>query len=146
MQTTPPRRSSRCPKQHGSTNPNRRTENRQIRQPLNTRWSQTPWQVPTPATHYPNGYIRSGTVVGIVEATGKAGPYDPGASNGTEDAAGILFADCRVIRSNGTTATHVGSGVLVHGFVDAAKLPFPIDAAGAADLVQIRFENLVSGS
>ena len=33
--------------------------------------------------------------------------------------------------ANGTTATNVGSEVLVHGFVDAAKLPFPIDAAGA---------------
>ena len=85
----------------------------------------------TPATHYPNGYIPSGTVVGIVTATGKAGPYKPAASDGTEVAAGILFADCRVIRANGTTATNVGSEVLVHGFVDAAKLPFPIDAAGA---------------
>lgn len=99
----------------------------------------------TAGTHYPNGYIPSGTVVGRVTATGKVGPYDDAASDGRQTAVGILFADCRVTRSNGTTATNVGTGVLVHGIVSVAKLPFQsgtgsIDANGKADLPLIRFE------
>lgn len=99
----------------------------------------------TAGTHFPNGYIPSGTVVGRVTATGKVGPYNGVATDGTETAVGVLFADCRVTRQNGTTAANVGTGILVHGVVSASKLPFQsgtgsIDAAGKADLALIRFE------
>ena len=99
----------------------------------------------TQGTHYPNGYIPSGTVVGRVTASGKVGPYDDAASDGTQTAVGILFADCRVVRQNGTTAPSVGTGILVHGIVSAGKLPFQsgkgsIDAAGKTALALIRFE------
>jgi hypothetical protein len=36
----------------------------------------------TAGTHFPNGYLPSGTVVGIKTATGLAGPYDDAASDG----------------------------------------------------------------
>jgi len=99
----------------------------------------------TAGTHYPNGYIPAGTVVGRVTASGKVGPYDPAASDGRQTAVGITFADCRVIRQNGTTATNVGTGLLVHGIVSAGKLPFQsgtgsIDSAGKTALALIRFE------
>lgn len=99
----------------------------------------------TAGTHYPNGYIPSGTVVGKVTATGKVGPYDDTASDGRQTAYGITFADVRAVRQNGTTAANVGTGVLVHGVVSVAKLPFQsgagsIDANGKADLPLVRFE------
>jgi hypothetical protein len=96
-------------------------------------------------THYPNGYIPSGTVLGKVTASGLYGPYTTGGADGTETATGILIADCRVIRQNGTTATRVGSGQMVRGDVKQTKLPFQagagsIDAPGKVDLPLIRFE------
>lgn len=97
------------------------------------------------ADRYPNGFIPSGTVLGKITATGLYGPYDGAATDGTETAACLLYADARVVRANGTTATRVGSGGLVRGDVTASKLPFQsgkgsIDTAGRADLPLIRFE------
>lgn len=42
----------------------------------------------TPATHYPNGFIPSGTVLGKITATGLYGPYDDAAVDGTQTLAG----------------------------------------------------------
>lgn len=95
--------------------------------------------------HYANGYIPSGTVLGKVSATGLYGPYDSSVSDGRQTATGILFADCRVVRQNGTTATKVGSSQLVRGDVRVSKLPFQsgagaIDSDAKTDLSHIRFE------
>lgn len=99
----------------------------------------------TAGTHYPNGYIPSGTVIGKVTATGLFGPYSNAASDGTEVAYGMTYGDVRAIRSNGSTATKVGTGAVVSGTVAQGKLPFQsgtgsIDTAGKADLAQVRFE------
>ncbi|WP_029932519.1 head decoration protein [Nocardia otitidiscaviarum] len=99
----------------------------------------------TAGTHYPNGYIPSGCVIGKVTATGLFGPYDDAAVDGRETAYGITFAPVTAVRSNGTTATKVGTGALVHGVVSESKLPFQagagsVDANGMADLKNIRFE------
>lgn len=67
--------------------------------------------------HYPNGYIPSGIVLGEVTATGVYGPYDPTASDGRETAAGLLFGSLTV------DGDRVASGMLVHGFVTAERLP-----------------------
>lgn len=93
----------------------------------------------TPATHYPNGFIPSGCVLGKVTATGLYGPYDDTANDGREVAAGLLFSSVRVLQPNGTALTKVGSARFVHGFVDDSRLPFSavagaIDANGKADL------------
>lgn len=90
----------------------------------------------TAGTHYPNGYIPSGTVLGKVTATGKYGPYNDAASDGTQVAAGLLFSSVKVPAS---TSTPVGGALFVHGFVDPARLPFQsgtgsIDTNGRADL------------
>ena len=87
----------------------------------------------TAGTHYPNGYIPSGTVVGKITASGLYGPYDNAASDGTEVAAGLLFSSVKV----GTA--DVGAAMMDMGLVISAKLPFQsgtgsIDTAGKTDL------------
>jgi len=79
----------------------------------------------TSGTHYPNGYIPSGTVIGKVTATGLFGPYDAAASDGTQTAYGITYGDVRAVRQNGTTASKVGTGAVVNGaIVSISKLAF----------------------
>ncbi|MFV8317035.1 head decoration protein [Mycobacterium sp. 23] len=90
----------------------------------------------TKATHYANGYIPSGTLLGKVTSGGLYGPYDDAASDGRQVAAGILFSSVRAIDNNGTTLTKVGGARFIHGAVNTAKLPTNsgIDANGKADL------------
>ena len=40
------------------------------------------------------GKVKAGAVMGIVTASGKMVPYAPGAADGSENAAGILFEGC----------------------------------------------------
>lgn len=100
----------------------------------------------TANTHYPNGYLPSGTVVGKVTASGLCGPYDDTATDGRQTAYGVTYGDARFVRQNGTTAAKVGISVVVYDtIVSAGKLPFQsgagsIDANGKADLAQIRWE------
>jgi hypothetical protein len=90
------------------------------------------------ADHYPDGYIKSGIVVGEITATGLYGPYDPAAVDGRETAKYLLF-DSESVRSGQTQATNAG---LVHGFVEEARLPYTgvtgaLDAAAKTDLAHI---------
>lgn len=95
----------------------------------------------TAGTHYPNGFIPSGTVLGKITSGGKYGPYDPTASDGRQSAAEILFGSLTV---NGAT---VLAGAGVHkGEVDPSKLPFPsgtgsLDAAARQQLYLVRFSD-----
>ncbi|MCV7434821.1 head decoration protein [Mycolicibacterium bacteremicum] len=99
----------------------------------------------TGGTHFPNGYIPSGTVVGIVTATGLAGPYSNAASDGTETAYGITYGDAKVTQANGTNTAKVSISVVVNDcIVSKAKLPFQsgagfADANGITDLKNITF-------
>ncbi|MGV0042026.1 head decoration protein [Mycobacterium colombiense] len=100
----------------------------------------------TAGTHFPNGYIPSGTVVGIVTTGGLAGPYDDAASDGRQTAYGITYGDARVTYPNGTNAAKVGISVVVYdAVISKGKLPFQsgtgsLDANGIADLKNIRVE------
>lgn len=91
----------------------------------------------TAATHYPNGEIRSGTVLGRVTATGLLGPYADGALDGRGTAVGLLFNTVRVRAAN----ARIGVPVLEHGRVRVANLPanHGLDAAARVDLRNIRF-------
>lgn len=80
----------------------------------------------TAGTHYPNGYIPSGIVLGKVTATGLYGPYDSGASDGRQTAAGLLF-DSETVNTGQTKA---GNALFVHGFVDPARLPLQSGTGG----------------
>jgi hypothetical protein len=84
----------------------------------------------TAATHFPNGYLPSGTVL-----TPAGGPY-----GGTGAAAGILFSSVRIP----TPTSRVGGAVVRHGFVRTGRLPFQtgagsLGAGGAAALPLIDF-------
>lgn len=93
----------------------------------------------TEGTHYPNGFVPSGTVLAKITASGLYGPYTTGGSGGLEVAAGILFSSVTV-----KGKAKVGGAILKHGHVTESKLPFQsgsgsIDAAGKADLPLIEF-------
>lgn len=102
----------------------------------------------TAGTHYPNGYFPSGLAVGVITAASDAkktvvGPYDDTATDGRQTCAGILFSSVKVPNPADTTKD-VGGAILVHGFVDPAKLPLQtgagsLDANGKADLKLIHF-------
>jgi hypothetical protein len=81
-------------------------------------------------THYPNGYILSGCALAKITATGLYGPFDAGASDGrqlTTGGLGVLFSSVKVTPG----ATKVGAAKLVHGFVDAGRLPFQSGSGSA---------------
>lgn len=100
----------------------------------------------TAGTHYPNGFIPSGTVVGQVTATRLFGPYDPAANDGRQNAYGLTYGDVNAIKQDGSTAVKVGTSAVVYdAAVSQSKLPFQagtgsIDADGKAALNQIRWE------
>ena len=99
----------------------------------------------TAATHYPNGFIPSGTAIGKITATGLFGPYDGTKSDGTETLYGFTYSDVRAVRQNGSTASKVGTGAVVSGPVSVSKLPLQtgagsVDADGKADTPTIRYE------
>jgi hypothetical protein len=102
----------------------------------------------TAATHYPNGYLLSGIVLAQLSTTKLWVPYVDAGTNGQGTAAGFLFSSVKVPNTADTTKD-VGAGVVVHCFVDAAKLPIAnaatgggfIDANGRTDLKLVHFVN-----
>jgi hypothetical protein len=97
----------------------------------------------TPATHYPNGYIPSGTPLGRITATSDAnktmvGPYDNGAADGRETCYGLLMSAVKVPNPADTTKD-TGGAAVVCGMVKLSKLPIALDANGQADLKLVHF-------
>lgn len=97
--------------------------------------------IPAFAGLYPNGFVPSGIVVGKITATGKYGPYEAAATNGTETAAGLLFGSLTVEAG----ASVVGGALVNHAYVNADKLPIKtgkgsLDTAARAELTHIIFE------
>jgi hypothetical protein len=86
----------------------------------------------TEATHYPDGYIPSGVVLGKITATGLYGPYDNAASDGRELAAGFLFNSTKAVSGG----PDVGAPLLEHGMVVEANLPANsgLDVAAAVEM------------
>ncbi len=94
----------------------------------------------TAGTHYPKGYIPSGTVVARITATGLYGPYSASATDGRQNAGGLLF-NSTVVRAGGPD---VGAPLLEHGVVNVSNLPANsgLDTAGRGDLAgQIIFRD-----
>jgi hypothetical protein len=100
--------------------------------------------------HYPNGYIPSGCVLGIVTATSLYGPYDDTALDGRQTAVGFLFTAAKIKDIRGNAVTKVSAALMWKGLVITAKLPDflstanakgELDAAGKVDLAaKFRFE------
>lgn len=85
----------------------------------------------TAGTHYPDGYFKSGLPLGKITASGKYGPYNDAAADGTEVLAGFLFC---AVDAPSVNTIDVGAAMLEHGRVIAAKLPIAVNAAGQADV------------
>lgn len=89
---------------------------------------------------YPKGFIPSGIVLGRITASKLYGPYDTAATDGSEAPAGHLFSSLAVREGS----TKIGGAILVHGFVDPAKLPATtgkgaLDAAAKTALALINY-------
>jgi len=84
----------------------------------------------TKATHYPEGYIKSGEPLGKITASGLYGPYDNAATDGRQTLVGHLFTTQGVREGGG----NVVGAILTHCKVVEARLPHPVDAAGKADV------------
>lgn len=101
----------------------------------------------TAATHYPNGYLLAGIVLGKITATGLYGPYNDSLATGQEAAAGILFSSVKVPNLSDTTKDCGGAILVAFAPILAAKLPIAngatgrgyIDANGQADLKLLYF-------
>ena len=92
----------------------------------------------TAGTHYPDGYIKSGTPLAKITATGLYGPYDNAGAGGLEVLAGFLATP---VKPGSVATTDVGGALYEHGRVVEANLPIAIDAAGKADVAgRITFE------
>ena len=91
----------------------------------------------TKNTHYPDGYVKSGTPLGKITATGLYGPYNDALADGTEVCAGLLFSFVRAIDGTGTVLAKASGAIFVHGAVKESKLPIAINANGKADLSKI---------
>src|SRR5688500_7977554 len=85
----------------------------------------------TEATHYPDGFFKSGLPLGKITATGKYGPYDDAAVDGRATLSGFLLD--AVAAPTVTTVDPIGA-MLMHGFVVESKLPVAVDAAGKTDV------------
>lgn len=89
-------------------------------------------------THYPDGYIRSGTPLGRITATGLYGPYDNAAADGREVLAGFLMTPTK---PGAVPTTDVGAALFEHGRVVEANLPIAIDALAKVEVAgRITFE------
>jgi len=88
----------------------------------------------TLATHYPNGFIPSGMVLGKITATGLYGIYLPAALDGRQDARGHLAS--AVDMTPVPTANKAVSTLFWRGTVREARLPtnHALDAAAKVDL------------
>jgi hypothetical protein len=95
-------------------------------------------------TMFPNGYLRSGIILGKVTAGGLLGPYLDSAVDGRTTAIGVLRQSVPVTHLiGGANRAKMGVAYLVHGMVSQAALPFTvgaqplggyIDANGKVDL------------
>jgi hypothetical protein len=89
------------------------------------------------ATHYPNGVILAGTLLGKITASGKYGPYSDAAVDGRQTAVGLLYDDEQVIfRFPDSTASLIVAPLYRRGYVIEANLPANsgVDANGKTDL------------
>lgn len=91
----------------------------------------------TPATHYPEGFFKSGIPLGQITAGGKFGPYDNAAADGREKLVGFLFS---AVGAPTVNTIDPAGALFVHGKVRESRLPVAVDAAGKTDVAgSIRF-------
>lgn len=90
----------------------------------------------TAGTHYPDGYVPSGTLLGMITSVGATqgmfGPYDDAATDGRQTAVGFLYSATKM-RTGGP---NVGAPIHWRGVIRASRLPTAsgLDTAARADL------------
>ncbi|QWY79636.1 head decoration [Arthrobacter phage Persistence] len=87
----------------------------------------------TAGTHYPNGFIPSGTSLGQITATKLYGPYDDTATDGRQTLRGHLGISTKVPNTADTTKD-AGAPLVFAAVVKESKLPATVDAAGKTDV------------
>jgi hypothetical protein len=92
----------------------------------------------TLATHYPDGYLRSGLVIALNTSTSLWVPYVNAGANGTGIPGGHLFDDVRV-RSTNTTGRAVGA-LYWEGIVTVSRLPVNSGLHATDRPARIRYE------
>ncbi|MCW2543386.1 MAG: VWBp37 [Frankiales bacterium] len=91
----------------------------------------------TANTHYPDGFLKSGLPLGKINASGKYGPYNDAASDGTETLVGFLYGGVEVVSGGGA---NLGGALLTHCKVRESRLPIAVNSNGKADVAgRIRF-------
>jgi Bacteriophage lambda head decoration protein D len=108
-------------------------------QPVSTDFGLINFALFTSGTHYPNGFIPSGVLLGKVTTGGRLGPYDNAASDGRQTAVGLLYNAISVP----TDLTRKVAVALVDCFavISESRLPTGngIDAPGKVDLPLCKF-------
>lgn len=92
----------------------------------------------TSGTHYPNGFLPSGLVLGRVTTGGRLGPYSDAASDGRQTAVGYLY---NAIRVPTDTAKKVAAAFVdAFAVISESRLPsgHGLDAAGKVDLPLVK--------
>lgn len=87
----------------------------------------------TEGTHFPNGYFPSGLELGRVTATGKFGPFNPGANDGRELRVFYLFTSLVVRYKTGEAVGAVLDGTFTPTIVKS-KLPIATQLNGTTEL------------
>jgi len=95
----------------------------------------------TRATHYPQGFIPSGTALAKITSgagEGLYGPYDAAATDGRAEPEGFLF-NSTPVREGG--ATNLGAPLMWRGVIKVSRLPRAVDSAGREALAaKFRFQ------
>jgi len=73
------------------------------------------------AEHVANGYIPSGIALGVITASGKYGPYNNAALDGTQTLVGHLFEEVKVVAL--ATDPDPGAALFWTGVVRESRLP-----------------------
>lgn len=82
----------------------------------------------TQNTHYPDGYLPAGVLLGQITATGEFGLY----SNAAGDGRGVLVG--HLLDPVSTAGGNPIGALYEHGRVNEDYLPFPVDSNGKADV------------
>jgi hypothetical protein len=81
----------------------------------------------TEGTHYPDGFLPSGTPVALNSSTDEYVAYVDGGSNGTGAVAGFVLTDSKV-----TGDAYINVALLDRGRININKLPITVAAADLA--------------
>ncbi|MYT60149.1 head decoration protein [Streptomyces sp. SID7834] len=76
----------------------------------------------TAATHYPDGFFKSGIPLGQITAGGKFGPYDNAAADGREKLVGFLFSAVGAPTVNTIDPAGEGGGVRLVSLMGASQV------------------------